>query len=147
MLGMGDFERLRSQVTPDSNFTLSPLALEEYRFCDQQLQDIQSKVQYLRLLEPENVKSAGQSFLASPDQDPIFTYKPIPYDISKTIEALTGIAAPGHNPIFDYLISASRRKIQLELEHLQVRGERSEVMPISIALYGRPNTTLVSLAK
>ena len=109
---------------------------------DRELASISESFRFLVDVTPINAEEAQVRFLASPDADPEFQYRPVE-DLPDVIGAR--LAAVDIKSVVDptlaSIFAAKRREIALQLDMLSARGT-TRFMDLSLELYGPVNESL-----
>ena len=109
---------------------------------DRELSSISESFRFLVALTPVNVEDSRNTFLASPDTNPVFQYRDVE-DIPEVIRArLDAIDLESVvDPTLARLFSSKSRELHLQLDMLSARGT-ARFLDLSIDLYGSVTPSL-----
>ncbi|HMO20454.1 MAG TPA: DUF1704 domain-containing protein [Candidatus Melainabacteria bacterium] len=117
------------------------------RKVDQELSEISAAIDFLYLLQPENLKEIETSFLSDRSrEEPLFRYANSPAYLKKIRERLLALPLSKVNdPILKDLFQSEKATIVTTISMLSKRGSQ-RFLKDSIKLYGSPDDNLTNTA-
>ena len=126
--------------------SLTSSSLSHYQAIDRLLYEVEQQMQFLDYVQPQAVDQIRESFLATSDKNPSWTYSELPFSTQQIRRELDSLRISRDLPHLESLFQERRRNLSLFLEYLEHRGDCQRVLQCSLALYGKPSELIVSEA-
>lgn len=135
------------KATPRKQEASRPQLTNWERKVDQELSEITASIDFLYLLQPDNLKEIETSFLIDRGRkEPTFRYESTPTFLKKLRERLMALPLSKVNdPVLKDLFQAERATIVTTISMLSKRGS-PKFLKDSIKLYGSPDENLTNIA-